>query len=113
MVTNNLTNMPSAEPQEQKADAGKPDWTLFPFECALPILEVLEYGVRKYGTREGWKTVLNGERRYLRALARHTIALARGQEIDPESGLSHLGHIGCNVLFLAWFANERLKRIVT
>jgi hypothetical protein len=32
----------------------------------------------------------------------------RGEDKDPESGLSHLAHLGCCVVFLIW--HEKYKK---
>jgi hypothetical protein len=69
------------------------------------IVQVLEHGAKKYDI-DNWKMVegasgFNG--RYANALLRHVIAYCSGEEKDPESGLSHLAHAGCNCLFLLWF----------
>jgi hypothetical protein len=33
---------------------------------------------------------------------RHLVAYQSGEEIDPESGKSHLAHAQCCLIFLAW-----------
>jgi hypothetical protein len=38
--------------------------------------------------------------RLVGAVLRHTFAWMRGESIDPESGLSHLAHAACGLLFL-------------
>lgn len=86
-----------------KLDAGKRDWTLLPWRALAEVVEVLEYGERKYA-RENWKLVPDAEQRYRAALLRHTVALAEDPGArDPESGLSHAAHAACNALFLLWF----------
>lgn len=93
----------------RKFDKDKLRWTLLPFEAVKEIVEVLEYGAQKYEI-DNWKRVqgaegLNG--RYANALLRHVIAYCSGEEKDPESGLSHLAHAGCNCLFLLWFDSQK------
>ena len=39
----------------------------------------------------------------LACIKRHWLALARGEEVDPESGVSHWGAIGCNLVMLVHF----------
>jgi hypothetical protein len=34
------------------------------------------------------------------SMQRHLIAFLRGEDIDPESGLPHTGHILCNAMFI-------------
>jgi hypothetical protein len=42
-------------------------------------------------------------------MIRHLFAFARGVDKDPETGLSHLAHLGCNVLFLLHFVANKDK----
>lgn len=85
-----------------KFDGGKLDWTLLPFDSVKDILRVLEFGAKKY-TRDNWQKVPDAKRRYTAAALRHVTAYAAGETLDPESGLPHLAHAGCCLLFLAWF----------
>jgi Domain of unknown function (DUF5664) len=63
------------------------------------IAAVLDYGAKKYD-RENWRKVPDLEPRYLKACLRHIFARVRGEKIDPESGLPHLAHAACSILFL-------------
>jgi hypothetical protein len=88
-----------------KLDSSKLRWTLVPFDAMSKVVEVLEYGARKY-EYDNWKRVEGAEGprgRYANALLRHVIAYCSGETNDPESGLHHLAHAGCNCLFLLWF----------
>lgn len=63
------------------------------------IAAVLAFGAAKYEPR-GWeKGILYS--RIFAAAARHVDAFAKGEIIDPESGLPHQHHFWCNALFLA------------
>jgi len=79
-----------------KADDGKTlAATLLDFAYALDgVADVATFGANKY-TREGWATVPDGEARYMDALFRHLLA-SRHEELDPESGRSHLAHAAWN-----------------
>lgn len=83
----------------RKYDTGKPDYTLLPWDAVEQIVKVLDFGARKYA-RDNWKHVSDGETRYLAAAFRHMAAYNRGEKDDPETGISHLAHAGCCVLFL-------------
>jgi Domain of unknown function (DUF5664) len=86
-----------------KLDSGKARLSLVfgNFASALEAVgEVGTFGARKY-TDNGWLTVPNGLERYTDALYRHLLAHARGEECDPESGLSHLAHVCWNSLAIA------------
>lgn len=37
------------------------------------------------------------------SLLRHVFAFKEGENTDPESGLSHLGHAACNIMFLTYY----------
>jgi len=82
-----------------KNDFGKPEWYLLPFKAVGEIVKVLTFGAKKYSP-DNWRYVPDGERRYFSALLRHLAAWHDGEDIDKESGLSHLAHAGCCLLFL-------------
>lgn len=67
----------------------------------LGIAAVLGFGAAKYEPR-GWEKGIAFSRIFA-AAGRHAMALANGEYIDAESGLSHASHFWCNVLFLLVF----------
>lgn len=92
-----------------KFDDGKLDWSLMPFDSVEEILKVLEFGKKKYAAHnwsqgEGFKYT-----RVFNSLMRHLFAWFRGQDNDPETGLSHIAHAGCNILFLLHFIKNKDK----
>lgn len=98
----------------RKDDAGKARWTLLPWKPLERIVQVLEFGAKKYA-REGqpgednWQKVENPQERYTNAALRHLVARMNGEKNDPETGLPHLAHLGCCVLFLLWFDEKEAK----
>lgn len=86
----------------RKFDGGKLDWTLLPVEAIEDVVKVLEFGAQKYG-RSNWTKVEDGHRRYLAAAYRHLVAIQKGEQFDPESGLPHAAHAVCCLLFLGYF----------
>jgi hypothetical protein len=82
-----------------KFDNNKARWRLFPWRGAAEVMKILEYGAKKY-TENGWQTVPDGRKRYLDAAMRHLVAAMNGESRDEESGLPHLAHAACNLLFL-------------
>lgn len=83
-----------------KLDMGKvkPRMFLAYFPRALAeVARVSEFGAMKY-TEGGWRTVPDGVQRYRDAKARHELAIARGEETDPDSGLLHAAHEAWNAL---------------
>lgn len=71
---------------------------------AMPALkdmvEVMEFGSRKYA-RNNWRLGFPKDK-LLDSMLRHIDAFYSGEDIDPESGKSHVGHIMCNAMFLAY-----------
>lgn len=89
----------NAEEEGMKFDKGKPRWDLLPLDIVEEIVKVLTVGAVDYGDNN-WKKV--EEERYLAALLRHITAYQKGENNDPDTGLSHLAHAGCNLIFLLW-----------
>jgi hypothetical protein len=86
--------------QEAKADAGKPGLSLVPIQIFYDIARVREYGDKKYGSTDNWKTV--EMQRYVDAMFRHLLAFVADPDgRDEESGLPHLWHLECNAAFLS------------
>ncbi len=89
-----------------KYDAGKPDWSLLPYRELEDVVRVLTYGAKKYPSPDNWKRVDNAKPRYLAAMMRHVTARIRGEMMDPETGLPHLAHAMCCLLFWMWHDKE-------
>lgn len=87
----------------KKFDNGKPDWTLMPWRELEQVLEILEFGAKKY-SRDNWQHVEPD--RYKKAAMRHMVSYLKGDLVDEESGKPHLAHLMCNILFLMWNDNE-------
>lgn len=95
--------------QSNKADGGKLRMGLLFRHINYPLAQVaaiLSYGAEKYEDN-GWKKV--DPERYWDALYRHLDDWHSGEVRDPESGLHHLAHAACNILFLLWFATNSSK----
>lgn len=93
------------EVQGQKLDQGKPMVSLIDPEWLLDTAEVLTFGVKKY-EKDNWKYVDNHKDRYLSAAYRHLLAYQSGEINDPESGISHLAHASCCLMFLHYFSED-------
>ncbi|MFW6370976.1 MAG: dATP/dGTP diphosphohydrolase domain-containing protein [Bacteroidota bacterium] len=85
---------------------GKPKWSLVHFQSLIPMVRVLEFGAAKYAP-ENWKKGLD-KKQILESMMRHLTAVMDGEETDPESGISHMGHIQCNAMFYNYF-NKKEK----
>lgn len=90
----------------QKFDKDKPDWTLLPWKEVEQVLEILEFGTKKY-SKNNWQEV--EPNRYEKAAMRHLISYVTGEKNDSETGKSHMAHLVCNALFLMWNDNKSLK----
>lgn len=82
-----------------KYDINKPRLSLLPPQSLWGIVDVLEYGANKYRV-DNWKHVDNARERYFNACMRHIYAWFNGYELDDESGLPHLAHAICCLIFL-------------
>ena len=83
-----------------KLDSGKlrPHLVLSGFAHAIEmVVKVGTDGAAKYSDN-GWKSVKNGEERYMDALERHLMALRQGEHFDSLSGSHHLAHVAWNAL---------------
>lgn len=66
---------------------------------------VLTFGAQKYAA-DNWRKGLS-TRRLVGACLRHLFAFLRGEDLDPESGLSHLLHASCCLMFAFWMWTHR------
>lgn len=96
---------PTPTPTGRKDDAGKPQYRLLPVRGLAAIVDVLTFGAQKYAP-DNWMKVNNAVERYEDAMLRHLFAWKSGEKNDPESGLPHLAHAGCCLLFLMHFELE-------
>lgn len=85
-----------------RANQGKIQWELIPTEALEEVAKVFTYGAQKYDPdnwRKGfpWRSVFGSG-------MRHMQAWLSGEDNDEESGLPHLAHAACNMLFLLQYA---------
>ena len=81
-----------------KFDLGKPRWGLLSWPAIRELVKVLTYGAKKYRDHN-WATGMAYSRN-LDACLRHITSWASGQKLDQETGLSHLAHAMCCLMFL-------------
>lgn len=97
-----------------KADGGKPRLDLVPFLPTLEAAKVLTFGAEKYDDHN-WRKGFPFSR-IKSSLDRHLGYWWSGEDMDPETGYSHLAHARCNVDFLLEFVltgtgtDDRYKR---
>lgn len=82
----------------------KPQWSLVDFGSLEPIVRGLEYWAKKYAPRN-WTKGFPREK-LLESMMRHMIALMDWEEVDPESGVPHIGLIQCNAMFYAYHSKR-------
>lgn len=98
-----------SEKQEAvKHDQAKPGMALLPTSSLVSIAEVLDFGARKYAAHN-WRKGMDWSR-LLGSALRHLTSYNDGEDKDSESGLSHLAHLGCCVLFLLEYENKKLGK---
>lgn len=84
-----------------KHDTGKPGMNLLSREALEQIALVMDFGKEKYAAHN-WRQGFAWSRP-LSAALRHIMAFNDGEDKDPESGLSHLAHAACCIMFLLEF----------
>ena len=83
----------------KKYDVGKPRMDLLPPIAQEQVAEAFTYGANKYAP---WNYLNEGldTSRLFAATIRHLNEWNKGNDIDPESNVSHLGHAGANIAML-------------
>lgn len=94
--------------QGRKSDEDKVRTDLFPYDALIAICHVLTFGAQKYQDRNWEQGIKYG--RVFGACMRHLIAWWQCKEptdvnflfgsLDAETGMSHLWHAGCCIVFL-------------
>lgn len=82
----------------QKFDQDKPRMDLLDSDAIEQLAMVLGFGAKKYAAHN-WRAGISTSRLVAAAL-RHLFAYLRGEDKDPESGLSHVAHAMCCCMFL-------------
>ena len=88
-----------------KYDQDKPRMDLLDPAYLEGTASVLGFGARKYAAHN-WRNGI-AVSRLLGASYRHLGAIQKGEDLDPESGLPHVYHLSCCVMFLASMLETR------
>lgn len=96
---------PSETSSGLKYDDEKPRVDLLDSEWLEGTAQVLTFGARKYAAHN-WRGGISYSR-LIGAGLRHLFAIMRGEDVDPESGLGHVYHLSCCVMFLSWMMTHR------
>lgn len=91
--------MPGLKHDQDKLPVG-----LLPTMPLLDIAAVLRHGATKYG-RHNWRAGMAWSRVF-DATLRHLLAWNEGEDCDLESGLNHLAHAACDLLFLLEYTHS-------
>jgi dATP/dGTP diphosphohydrolase len=89
-----------------KFDTDKPRYDLFPPDAYDGICQVLTKGAVKY-SEWNWLKGMSWSRVLASAL-RHIFSYMRGQDLDPETGLLHIDHAACCLVFLSTYHKRKL-----
>ena len=93
--------MNTLHPNDPKGAAGakKTPLHLLPASALRPIAEALRYGAQRYGLWN-WRKTKVCATTYHGALLRHITAWGSGEDLDPDSGLPHLGLAMANLCII-------------
>lgn len=89
-----------------KHDQDKPRPDLLSPSFVMGISEVLTFGANKYGARNWEQGILYS--RVFGAAQRHLWDFWDGRDIDGETGLHHLLHAGCCIMFLEAYEADKI-----
>lgn len=89
-----------------KHDDGKARFDLLQPLALTEVAKVLEHGSKKYADNN-WRKGAAWSR-YYGALQRHLNAWWAGESLDKDSGLGHLAHAACCLMFLQSYEIEKL-----
>jgi hypothetical protein len=81
-----------------KHDTGKARMDLLDPVAIEQLARVLGFGAQKYGPHN-WRQGIQ-QSSLLAAALRHLFAHLGGEDADPESGLPHVAHAMCSLMFL-------------
>jgi hypothetical protein len=89
--------------QSERSDRwnkGKTEWSLIDFPSIECLAKVLMYGKTKY-SKDNWKKGWY-KQDLTDSLMRHTLAVLKGEEFDPEHGISHIGGVLFNAMAIEY-----------
>lgn len=80
-----------------KHDQSKEPLSLLSRTWLLGVSSVMAFGAKKYAPNN-WRKGIE-RTRLISAALRHILAYNEGEDTDPETGLSHLDHASCCLMF--------------
>lgn len=97
--------MKEIKDRADRFNTDKPKWSLVDFKSLEPMVNVLEFGAKKYSAHQ-WKIGLPTTE-ICESLLRHIFAYMNGENNDKDSGLPHIGHAMCNLMFLQYMMDNK------
>ena len=91
-----------------KFDSGKPPMELISYYAMEELAKTLEFGRLKYSAWNWSDGILYS--RVISAAERHIGKWKSREDLDDETGLSHLAHAMCNIMFLLDYEARGLKQ---
>jgi len=88
-----------------KYDQDKPRVELLDAEWLEEVGWVLTHGAKVHSDHN-WRAGIKLSR-IIGAILRHSFAILRGEDIDPDSGRSHAAHLSCECMFFYWTLKHR------
>ncbi len=82
---------------------GKTEYSLIPLGCLEWAAQVFMYGRDNKYAAWNWAKGMDWLVPY-DCMMRHMEAWHRGEDLDDESGLPHLGHAMCNLIMMTFYA---------
>ena len=89
----------------RKNDSDKPGLDMLSSKALIEIAKVMDHGKRKYA-KHNWRSGIVFSR-LIAAVLRHILAWNDGETLDSETGISHLAHASCGLMFLLEFEQTR------
>lgn len=96
-------------PTGVKKDDGKPRWELLPYDAVEGAVKILTFGAVKYSARNWENGIMFG--RVFGAIMRHLWKWWQGENLDLETGMSHLDHALCELLFLIAYEKRGMVQL--
>jgi hypothetical protein len=100
-----LKSMTKTKSEGIKLDQEKLRYDLVPAYPLEQIVKVLTFGAKKY-TDRNWELGMNWTRVFA-ALMRHSWAWFKGEDVDKETGISHIAHAACCCMFLLEYTRTK------
>ena len=91
--------VPPSENPKAACGAVKPLLGLVPPRFTLALTLALQWGARRYGKRNWVQDPVRAST-YVSAMRRHLDMWAAGEDVDPETGVGHLGHLAASCAIL-------------